>query len=200
MKRYLNNEQKDLVKNNIRLADKIAQRRNNVVYNEDTRSYARVGLCKAALAYDKTKGIRFSTYAYRVIDRTITEELNRMRLDTGNVNVWRNSRVNERQELHSQATASELLDTIPYANDMDIKMTNQQIRNMISRYLGKIPIEERNVLELRYGLNDLWKVYTKRDIAKKLHITEATVRHRERRGLERLRRWIKLEGVLDVYA
>lgn len=200
MKQYLNNEQKDLVKKNIRLADKIAQRRNNIVYNEDTRSYARVGLCKAALAYDKTKGIRFSTYAYRVIDRTITEELNRMRLDTGNVNIWRNSRVNERQELHSQATASELLDTIPYVNDIDIEMTNQQIRNMISRYLGKIPIEERKVLELRYGLNDLWKVYTKRDIAKKLHIAEATVRCRERRGLERLRKWIKLEGVLDVYA
>ena len=200
MKRYLNNEQKDLVKNNIRLADKIAQRRNNVVYNEDTRSYARVGLCKAALAYDKTKGIRFSTYAYRVIDRTITEELNRMRLDTGNISIWRNSRVNERQELHSQATASEILDTIPCVNDMDIKMTNQQIKNMISRYLGKIPIEERKVLELRYGLNDLWKVYTKRDIAKKLHIAEATVRCRERRGLERLRRWIELEGVLDVYA
>ena len=200
MKQYLNNEQKDLVKNNIRLADKIAQRRNNVVYNEDTRSYARVGLCKAALAYDKTKGIRFSTYAYRVIDRTITEELNRMRLDTGNISIWRNSRVNERQELHSQATASEILDTIPYVNDMDTKMTNQQIRNMISKYLGKIPIEERKVLELRYGLNDLWKVYTKRDIAKKLHIAEATVRCRERRGLERLRRWIELEGVLDVYA
>lgn len=200
MKQYLNNEQKDLVKNNIRLADKIAQRRNNVVYNEDTRSYARVGLCKAALAYDKTKGIRFSTYAYRVIDRTITEELNRMRLDTGNISIWRNSRVNERQELHSQATASEILDTIPYVNDMDTKMTNQQIRNMISRYLGKIPVEERKVLELRYGLNDLWKVYTKRDIAKKLHIAEATVRCRERRGLERLRRWIELEGVLDVYA
>lgn len=200
MKQYLNNEQKDLVKNNIRLADKIAQRRNNVVYNEDTRSYARVGLCKAALAYDKTKGIRFSTYAYRVIDRTITEELNRMRLDTGNVSIWRNSRVNERQELHSQATASEILDTIPCVNDMDIKMTNQQIRNMISKYLGKIPIEERKVLELRYGLNDSWKVYTKRDIAKKLHIAEATVRCRERRGLERLRRWIKLKGVLDVYA
>lgn len=200
MKQYLNNEQKDLVKNNIRLADKIAQRRNNVVYNEDTRSYARVGLCKAALAYDKTKGIRFSTYAYRVIDRTITEELNRMRLDTGNVSIWRNSRVNERQELHSQATASEILDTIPCVNDMDVKMTNQQIRNMISKHLGKIPIEERKVLELRYGLNDLWKVYTKRDIAKKLHIAEATVRCRERRGLERLRRWIKLKGVLDVYA
>ena len=200
MKQYLNNEQKDLVKNNIRLADKIAQRRNNVVYNEDTRSYARVGLCKAALAYDRTKGIRFSTYAYRVIDRTITEELNRMRLDTGNISIWRNSKVNERQELHSQATASEILDTIPCVNDMDIKMANRQVRNMISRYLGKIPIEEREVLELRYGLNDLWKVYTKRDIAKKLHIAEATVRCRERRGLERLRRWIELEGVLDVYA
>ena len=200
MKQYLNNEQKDLVENNIRLADKIAQRRNNVVYNEDTRSYARVGLCKAALAYDKTKGIRFSTYAYRVIDRTITEELNRMRLDTGNISIWRNSRVNERQELHSQATASEILDTIPCVNDMDIKMTNQQIRNMITRYLGKIPIEKRKDLEIRYGLNDLWKVYTKRDIAKKLHIAEATVRCRERRGLERLRRWIELEGVLDVYA
>lgn len=200
MRQYLNNEQKDLVKNNIRLADKIAQRRNNVVYNEDTRSYARVGLCKAALSYDKTKGVKFSTYAYRVIDRTITEELNRMRLDTGNINIWRNSRVNERQELHSQATVSELLDNIPYVNDIDIEMTNQQIRNMISRYLGKIPIEERKVLELRYGLNDLWKVYTKRDIAKRLRIAEATVRCRERRGLERLRRWVKLEGVLDVYA
>lgn len=200
MKQYLNNEQKDLVENNIRLADKIAQKRNNVVYDEDTRSYARVGLCKAALAYDKTRGIRFSTYAYRVINRTITEGLNRMRLDTGSVYIWRNSKVNERQELHSQVTMSEVLEKIPCGDDIDTEMTNRQIRNIINRYLGKIPPEEREVLELRYGLNNLWKVYTKRDIAKKLHIAEATVRFRERRGLERLRRWIKLEGVLDVYA
>lgn len=200
MKNFLNKEQKKLIEDNIKLADRISQKRNNVIYNEDTRSYARVGLCKAALAYDKTKGVKFTTYAYKVINSTITEGLNRMRLDTGNMNIWRSSKVNERPELHSQVTKSELLEIIPDEDCIEYDLNTKQIRNMIERYLGKIPIEERKVLELRYGLNDLWKIYTKRDIAKKLHISETTVRMRERRGLARLRKWIKLEGVLDVYA
>lgn len=200
MKNCLNKEQKKLVEDNIRLADSISQRRNNIMYNEETRSYARVGLCKAALAYDKTKGVKFTTYAYRVINNSITEGLNRMRLDTGNINIWRSSKINERPELHSMATKSELLELVPDEDSAEFDLTTRQIRNMVKRYLGKIPVEEREVLELRYGLNDLWKVYTKRDIAKKLHISETTVRMREQRGLARLRRWIKLEGVLDVYA
>ena len=68
------------------------------------------------------------------------------------------------------------------------------------RYLNRLPKEERQVLEMRYGLNDTWRVYTRKEIASKLNMSICTVERRERKGIEKLRSWMKLEGVLDVYA
>ena len=189
-----------LTKEDINLAKAIARKRNKIVYNEDTLSCAYEGLVKASNTFDVDKGCKFSTYAYRLINNSITEGLNMIRLDMGNSHVWRVTRVGDRPELKSQVTESKFFKTIPVEDNTIEEISTKQNRDLVLKYLNRLPKEERQVLEMRYGLNDTWRVYTRKEIASKLNMSICTVERRERKGIEKLRSWMKLEGVLDVYA
>ena len=189
-----------LTKEDINLAKAIARKRNKIIYNEDTLSCAYEGLVKAANTYKSNKGCKFSSYAYRLINNSIREGLNRTILDLGNSHIWRVTKVGDRPELKSQVTESKFFKAIPVNDSMIDEISNKQNRDLILRYLSRLPIEERQVLELRYGLNDTWRVYTRKEVASKLNMSISTVERRERKGIEKLRSWMKLEGVLDVYA
>ena len=189
-----------LTKEDINLAKAIARKRNKIIYNEDTLSCAYEGLVKASNTFDANKDCKFSTYAYRLINNSITEGLNMIRLDMGNSHVWRVTKVGDRPELKSQVTDSKFFKTIPVEDNTIEEISSKQNRDLVLRYLNRLPKEERQVLEMRYGLNDTWRVYTRKEIASKLNMSICTVERRERKGIEKLRSWMKLEGVLDVYA
>lgn len=189
-----------LTKEDINLARAIARKRNKIVYNEDTLSCAYEGLVKASNTFDINKDCKFSTYAYRLINNSITEGLNMIRLDMGNSHVWRVTKVGDRPELKSQVTEDKFFKTVPVEDNTIEEISNKQNRDLVLRYLNRLPKEERQVLEMRYGLNDTWRVYTRKEIASKLNMSICTVERRERKGIEKLRSWMKLEGVLDVYA
>ena len=189
-----------LTKEDINLAKAIARKRNKIIYNEDTLSCAYEGLVKAANTYQSDKGCKFSSYAYRLINNSIREGLNRTILDLGNSHIWRATKVGDRPELKSQVTESKFFKSIPVNDSIIDEVSNKQNRDLILRYLSRLPIEERQVLEMRYGLNDTWRVYTRKEVASKLNMSISTVERRERKGIEKLRSWMKLEGVLDVYA
>ena len=189
-----------LTKEDINLAKAIARKRNKIVYNEDTLSCAYEGLVKASNTFDANKDCKFSTYAYRLINNSITEGLNMIRLDMGNSHVWRVTKVGDRPELKSQVTEDKFFKTVPVEDNTIEEISNKQNRDLVLRYLNRLPKEERQVLEMRYGLNDTWRVYTRKEIASKLNMSICTVERRERKGIEKLRSWMKLEGVLDVYA
>lgn len=189
-----------LTKEDINLAKAIARKRNKIIYNEDTLSCAYEGLVKASNTFDVDKGCKFSTYAYRLINNSITEGLNMIRLDMGNSHVWRITKVGDRPELKSQVTESNFFKTIPIEDNTIEEISSKQNRDLVLRYLNRLPKEERQVLEMRYGLNDTWRVYTRKEIASKLNMSICTVERRERKGIEKLRSWMKFEGVLDVYA
>ena len=189
-----------LTREDINLAKAIARKRNKIVYNEDTLSCAYEGLVKAANTYKSNKGCKFSSYAYRLINNSITEGLNMIRLDMGNSHVWRVNKVGDRPELKSQVTEDKFFKTVPVEDNTIEEISSKQNRDLVLRYLNRLPKEERQVLEMRYGLNDTWRVYTRKEIASKLNMSICTVERRERKGIEKLRSWMKLEGVLDVYA
>ena len=189
-----------LTKEDINLAKAIARKRNKIIYNEDTLSCAYEGLVKAANTYKSNKGCKFSSYAYRLINNSIREGLNRTMLDLGNSHIWRVAKVGDRPGLKSQVTESKFFKAIPVNDNTIDEISNKQNRDLILRYLNRLPIEERQVLEMRYGLNDTWRVYTRKEVASKLNMSISTVERRERKGIEKLRSWMKLEGVLDVYA
>lgn len=189
-----------LTKEDINLARAIARKRNKIIYSEDTLSCAYEGLVRASNTFNMNKGCKFSTYAYRLINNSIREGLNRNMLDLGNSHIWRVTKVGDRPELKSQVTESKFFKTIPVEDSTVEDISNKQNRDLVLRYLNRLPKEERQVLEMRYGLNDTWRVYTRKEIASKLNMSICTVERRERKGIEKLRSWMKLEGVLDVYA
>lgn len=200
MKRYSNKKKEQLILDNIGLARSITKRRNSLYYNEDTLGYAYYGLCKAVDNYKPERGYKFSTYAYKVINNCITEGINRMRLDTGNLHIWRTAGLKDRQELSSQVTSREFFKTISVEDKVDDNIEAKQNRNLVLKYLKRLPDEERKVLELRYGLNDTWRVYTRNEISSKLGLSVATVERREKRGIQRLKSWMKIDGGIDVHA
>lgn len=189
-----------LTRDDIKLARALANKRNRIVHNEETLSCAYEGLVKAANTYDSSRGYKFSTYAYRLMNNSITEGLNMMRLDMGNSHIWRVTKVGDRPELKSQVTKDEFFKTIPVEDNTPEQISSKQNRDLVLRYLNRLPKEERQVLEMRYGLNDTWRIYTRKEIASKLNMSICTVERRERKGLEKLRSWMQIEGVLDVYA
>lgn len=189
-----------LTRDDIKLAKALANKRNRIIHNEETLSCAYEGLVKAANTYDSNRGYKFSTYAYRLINNSITEGLNMIRLDMGNSHIWRVTKVGDRPELKSQVTKDEFFKTIPVEDSTIEQISSKQNRDLVLRYLNRLPKEERQVLEMRYGLNDTWRVYTRKEIASKLNMSICTVERRERKGLEKLRSWMQIEGVLDVYA
>lgn len=72
VKMKLTDEQRKLAEDNIRLAYKIAWRFLNCGIDiEDLQGYAMLGLVKAAVAYDASRGLKFSTLAVTVIEREI---------------------------------------------------------------------------------------------------------------------------------
>lgn len=189
-----------LTRDDIKLAKALANKRNRIIHNEETLSCAYEGLVKAANTYDSSRGYKFSTYAYRLMNNSITEGLNMIRLDMGNSHIWRVTKVGDRPELKSQVTKDEFFKTIPVEDNTIEQISSKQNRDLVLRYLNRLPKEERQVLEMRYGLNDTWRVYTRKEIASKLNMSICTVERREKKGLEKLRSWMQIEGILDVYA
>lgn len=62
----LNDEQRKIVEDNIKLVYKVASDRNQLC-DEDAVQYGFYGLCKAVENFKPEKGIKFSTYAYNTI-------------------------------------------------------------------------------------------------------------------------------------
>ena len=193
-----------LVNENIRLAAKIATNRLHTVWTaedkEDMFQDAYVALMIAAEHYDETKGVRFSTYAYRVIQRKLNEETNRKQMEMGNIHIWRTGKLGSRPDLKPDLIGENLMKTIKYDEDMDKEISLKRNRELLLKYMNKLPEDIRIILELSFGLNDTWRTYTLKEIGKMLNYTQQTIFLKKKKGIKMLQRFLEREGVLDVYA
>lgn len=193
-----------LFNKNIGLAAKIATNRLHTVRSvedkEDIFQDAYVALMMATEHYDETKGIKFSTYAYRVIQRKLSEETNRKQMEMGNIHIWRSSKLGSRPDLKPDLIGENLMRTIKYDEDMDKEISLKRNRELLLKYMNRLPEDIRIVLELSFGLNDTWRTYTLKEIGKMLNYTQQTIFLKKKKGIKMLRSFLEREGVLDVYA
>ena len=193
-----------LVNDNMGLAAKIAANRLHTVRTaedkEDIFQDAYVALMIAAEHYDETKGIKFSTYAYRVIQRKLNEETNRKQMEMGNIHIWRTSKLGSRPDLKPDFIGENLMKTIKSDEDMDKEISLKRNRELLLKYINRLPEDIRIVLELSFGLNDTWRVYTQKEIAKMFNCTQQAIYAKKKKGIKMLQRFLEREGVLDVYA
>lgn len=193
-----------LINENMGLAAKIAASRLYTVRTaedkEDMFQDAYVALMIAAERYDETKGIKFSTYAYRVIQRKLNEETNRKQMEMGNIHIWRTGKLGSRPDLKPVLIGEALMKTIKCDEDIDKEISLKRNRELLLKYMNKLPKDIRIVLELSFGLNDTWRTYTLKEIGKMLDCTLQTIYNKKKKGIKMLQRFLEREGVLDVYA
>ncbi len=184
IKQWINgdhNARDKLIEHNLRLVAHIAKKyENSNVLSEDLISIGTIGLIKAVDSYSNHHQTKLATYAARCIENEILMYLRynkKTRLDVS---------INEAISKDKDDGEIALIDVIPMVQPeiIDTIHLNDQIKQLLT-YLNILTEREREIIELRYGLN-LKKALTQKEIAKEYKISRSYVSRIEKRGLTKL--------------
>lgn len=175
---------KTLIERNLRLVVYIARKFENTgICVEDLISIGTIGLIKAINTFKPDKKIKLATYASRCIENEILMFLRK------NNNV--RSEVSIDEPLNVDWDGNELLLSDILGTDEDV--TQRGIEEETDRQLLRIAMEklterERNIMELRFGINRGGKEKTQKEVADLLGISQSYISRLEKRIIQRLRR------------
>ncbi|MBO8171134.1 MAG: RNA polymerase sporulation sigma factor SigE [Bacillaceae bacterium] len=172
-----------LIERNLRLVVYIARKFENTGINiEDLVSIGTIGLIKAVNTFDPEKKIKLATYASRCIENEILMFLRR--------NNKVRSEVSFDEPLNIDWDGNELLlsDILGTESDTIHKNIEEQVdRKLLRKALDKLSERERNIMELRFGLNG-GEEKTQKDVADMLGISQSYISRLEKRIIKRLRK------------
>lgn len=171
-----------LIERNLRLVVYIARKFENTGLGiEDLISVGAIGLIKAVNSFDPEKNIKLATYASRCIENEILMVLrrtSRLKLE-----------VSFDEPLNTDSDGNELLlsdvlGTEPdlVSRDLDSSIERASLRSAIS----ELPLRERNIVELRYGLAG-GSERTQKEVADMLGISQSYISRLEKRIIGKLR-------------
>ncbi len=174
-----------LIEHNLRLVVYIAKKFENTgVGVEDLISIGTIGLIKAINTFNKTKKIKLATYASRCIENEILMYLRR--------NSKRKTEVSIDEPLNVDWDGNELLlsDILGTDEDMIYKdMEEAAERKQLSNALSKLPVRERRIVELRYGINtEDDREMTQKEVADLMGISQSYISRLEKKIMSRLRK------------
>lgn len=172
-----------LIEHNLRLVAHVVKKYSNSNYEaDDLISIGTIGLIKAIDTFNQEKGIRLATYASRCIENEL-------------LMLFRSSKKQSKEVFLSEPIGSDkegntiqLID-ICVAEEVDIigQMEEQSNINKLKNYMDKnLTRREKEIIELRYGLND-GKEVTQREIAEQLNISRSYVSRIEKKALKKLK-------------
>ena len=149
---------------------------------EDLISIGTIGLIKAVLTFDETKGSRLVTYAARCIDNELLMMFRTKKKSSRDVSIY------EPIGTDKEGNEISLLDVIEGANDdiadkMDIAQNIKRLYDFVDEVLTE---REKEIIVLRYGLTGGEEV-TQREIGSMLGISRSYVSRIEKRALGKLR-------------
>lgn len=177
-----------LIVHNMRLVAHIVKKYQNA--DEDTEemiSIGTIGLIKAVMTFQPEKGSRLSTYAARCIDNELLMHLRSRRKVSREVSIY------EPIGTDKEGNQINFMDIIESEEPdvIDIMDKNSKIRHLQKRLPKILTDREREIIMLRYGLQDD-KPVTQKQVAGKLGISRSYVSRIEKRALEKMR--IELES------
>lgn len=171
-----------LIEHNLRLVAHIAKKYQNVDEDmEDLISTGTIGLIKAIDSFDAGKG-KLSTYASRCIDNELLMLLRAKKKTSREVSLY------EPIGTDREGNEINLLDVIEQEQadvieQMEVKEHLKRLSGLIDEKLDE---REKEILILRYGLNDDKEV-TQREIGRNLGISRSYVSRIEKKALEKLK-------------
>jgi len=175
-----------LVEHNLRLVVYIAKRFENTGTGiEDLISIGTVGLMKAINTFCADKSIKLATYASRCIENEI---LMFLRKNTGAKN-----ELSLDEPLNIDYDGNELLlcDVLGTENDYVYKSIEEgEDKKMIARAIAGLEKRDRQIIELRFGLNRLDKEFTQKEVADMLGISQSYISRLEKRIILQLKTFL----------
>lgn len=174
---------KILIERNLRLVVYIAKKFENTgICIEDLISIGAIGLIKAINTFKPDKKIKLATYASRCIENEILMFLRK------NSNTRFEVSIDE--PLNVDWDGNELLLSDILGTDEDV--TQRGIEEETDRQLLRIAMEklserERNIMELRFGINRGGDEKTQKEVADLLGISQSYISRLEKRIIKRLR-------------
>ena len=181
------NARDKLIEHNLRLVAHIVKKYEHKKDDEDDLiSIGTIGLIKGIDSYSTSHSTRLTTYIARCIENEI------LMYYRANKNLSKNISINESVGYDKEGNEITLMDILKTpAPDFAIDIHNQENINRLDKYFKVLTTREKEILELRYGLNDNDKL-TQKEIAKKYDISRSYVSRIEKRALTKmLREYIK---------
>lgn len=169
-----------LIEHNLRLVAHVVRKYDSSGEDmEDLISIGTIGLIKAIKTYKDDKGVRLATYASRCIENEVLMYLRSIKKVKNEVSIYDpigyDKEGNEISLIDVLTTDNEIVEII------EAKLQEEKVREN----LGVLSQQERQVIEMRYGLFNGLKE-TQKEIAKKLGISRSYVSRIEKRALKKL--------------
>jgi RNA polymerase sporulation-specific sigma factor len=175
-----------LIERNLRLVVYIARKFENTgVGIEDLISIGSIGLIKAVNTFDIMKKIKLATYASRCIENEILMYLRR----NGKVKY----EVSFDEPLNVDCDGNELLLSDIMGTDSDLvyrEIESEVERDLLKGAVGNLTIREKQIMELRFGLNK-GSEKTQKEVADMLGISQSYISRLEKRIISKLKKDIK---------
>ena len=172
-----------LVEHNLRLVVYIARRFENTgVDLDDLVSVGTIGLIKAVNSFNAEKNIKLATYASRCIENEILMHLRRT--------VKLKSEVSFDEPLNTDWEGNELMLSDVMGTDGDVvykKIENGVETELLTMALNRLNNREREIMELRYGLNG-GDEKTQKEVADMLGISQSYISRLEKKIIVRLKK------------
>jgi RNA polymerase sporulation-specific sigma factor len=171
-----------LIEHNLRLVVYIAKRFENTgIYIEDLVSIGTIGLVKAINTFNPDKNIKLATYASRCIENEILMYIRKHSSERAEVSID--------EPLNTDWDGNELLLSDVLSSDDDrisFEIEQYEERQQVRHALYTLDVREREIIELRYGLNGKREL-TQKEVADKLGISQSYLSRLEKKIIARLK-------------
>ena len=193
-----------LVKHNVRLVSKVARKYTHIAEYDDMMQEGCIGLSKAAEKFDTTKDIKFCTYAYFWVFKSIQEYLKKENRDFSTIRnhsgLSLDYKVSEEEQQSSnnslEKTISESSYTPPSGGYFEI---NKNETTNLSNELSKIVLEndvldkrEKHIVLSRFFSD---KKRTLKDIGDEIGLSHSMVKLVQDKALQKIKDFVVSEGI-----
>ena len=172
-----------LIEHNLRLVVYIARRFENTgIHLEDLISIGTIGLMKAMDTYRLDKKIKLATYASRCIENEILMYIRKTAREKSEVSLD--------EPINMDGDGNELLlgDILGTDEDVVFKPLEEAVDLCVLRQsLGQLPQRERELINMRYGLEGCREL-TQKEAAQKMGISQSYISRLEKRIMQRLKK------------
>lgn len=170
-----------LIEHNLRLVVYVAKKyETNSSYLEDLVSIGCLGLIKAITTFDVEKNFKLATYASRCIENEILMHLRKTSKQKLEVSID--------EPLNVDYDGNELLlADILSIQDSDVveDLCEDEQRKIMYQAISELKPREREIIKLRYGLDD-GEEMTQKDVADKLNISQSYISRLEKKIIKKL--------------